>query len=1006
MLGHAKIILTFLLWYVIIELYENTYGKGKSNMKKIFPLFFLLIISALMLFSCTDDTECTHSWQAATCTSPETCELCGEVRGTPTEHDIVKQSVIAPTCTENGYTLYGCSACDFTVRGDHTYKTGHSFGAWVTNDSINLCDRERVSTRVCLSCGLEEVERTSPSAHKLVHHDGMKPTCTEPGYKDYDTCSKCDYTTFEAVPAAHNYLPTVLAPTCTEEGYTTYSCDGCGDSYRQDLQDPTGHTMGAWYQESDATTTSDGEMRSSCLNCSYFETKGLTVVATGNFGAGSTATDSVIYTLYDNGTLKISGSGATYNCGWNGANQPFISYRDQITKVVIGEGITENSGGDFANLSSLTAVEFPTTFKKINTNAFMDSFKSGIDTVTVPESVTYVGCFIFGPFSTGNAVFTNVIFENPDTVFYTNPSNTANELKIFNGGKFNSSITLYSYGASNNVSAYAAKIGAEYVDLNSRIAGSVDNLSYEYFEGTLTLSAKSGAESATLPTTSPWLNYVERELITSIVVGEGITEIPESYFKDYTALTSVTLSDTVDVIRTGAFSTSALNSTPLSVQFPSGVSTVEAPVFGNRTAVTVSAFSGSAADEYEEQGVTVNILRVFRLLLLGNSLSLDAADNSGGGTSSMLYDIIKSMLGENSYVEIGTLYSGARTAAWHATMARDEVASYQFSVISDDTDGVWSVISNSCTSLFGLSYSDWDAVTIQPYGNETLTGVDDTTTGIKDSYKDDCFLELSASLPFLLDYIHEKSPNSEVYYYLTWASNTSASLNAGQSAYTTMIDVAITAAALEGDSGSFSGIIPVGTAIQNARSTYLSLLNYTASSADTQKNLQRDNVHLSLSVGRYIAALTFAEFLVPDGLRVDGYELPAMDASAAVGELPKGYNTVCRLAVIEAVKSADKSGSAKYKPTTIYGYETDPAAKHADAIRGMSFAGLKAIDLSSLIAAITEIASDGAPSGTVISVAIGQTPSFGADPKSFTATVTVSYGYTTTTVTVSGTVST
>ena len=148
MLGHAKIILTFLLWYVIIELYENTYGKGKSNMKKIFPLFFLLIISALMLFSCTDDTECTHSWQAATCTSPETCELCGEVRGTPTEHDIVKQSVIAPTCTENGYTLYGCSACDFTVRGDHTYKTGHSFGAWVTNDSINLCDRERVSTRV------------------------------------------------------------------------------------------------------------------------------------------------------------------------------------------------------------------------------------------------------------------------------------------------------------------------------------------------------------------------------------------------------------------------------------------------------------------------------------------------------------------------------------------------------------------------------------------------------------------------------------------------------------------------------------------------------------------------------------------------------------------------------------------------------------------------------------------------------------------------------------------
>ena len=969
------------------------------------PLLLLLILCAvLLLASCgADNEECAHSWQSATCTEAAACELCGIRQGEPLGHTLVKGTVHAPTCTEGGYTEYSCSACGFTAIDDEISELGHSFGEWVNNDDIKLCDKVSVLTRACSACGTTEVESSEPASHKLVSHEGKSATCTEDGYEEYYTCENCDYTTFEVIPKGHNYVDSVLPPTCLDGGYTTHTCSLCGDSYNDGLEDATGHTMGAWYEASDATTTHDGEMRSSCLNCSHYETKGLTVLTTGNFGKSTTATPtaSVTYTLYENGTLKIKGTGATFGCGWNGANQPFKEYRDRITKLVIGEGITENTGGDFANLQNLTSVEFPTTFTKINTNAFMDSFKKGVTSITIPKEVTYLGCFIFGYYATDNAKFTDIIIENPDIIFYTNPSNTKNELCVFNRGDHNSEITLYSYGASNNVSAYAQKIGAAYVDLDAEITGTAGDISYRFFEGELTVSAVGTA--AALPSDAPWLQFIDKNEVRTITVGEGIADIPADYFTDYTSLEKVVLSEGVSSVSDRAFAVSTTSTAPLTVYLSEGITALGEDIFKNRSGVTVHAFAGTSAEDYEEDGVTVLLQKVFRLLLLGNSLSLDAADNSGGGTESDLYNIIKAMLGENSYVEIGTLYSGARTAAWHATMARDEAAAYQFSVISDDTDGKWSVISTSCTSKFGLTYADWDVVTVQPYGNETLTGVDDTTTGISNSYKDEAFLPLSVSLPFLLDYVAEYSENSSIYYYLTWGSSTSASMNTGAAKYSSMVDVAITAAAYKGENASFSGIIPVGTAVQNARTTYLGLLNCDDAN-DTQKNLQRDNVHLSLHVGRYIAALTFAEVLVPETMRAADYELPGVSDSDAVGELPVGYTEIARRAVSAAVASISADGSQKYRPTGIPGYETDPSALFATAISAMSFDGLKASDEAALIAAIKAAASQGAPEGTVIDVVVDSVPNFSAASATFSATVTVRYGYMTVSVQISGTV--
>lgn len=46
---------------------------------------------------------------------------------------------------------------------------------------------------------------TNPNNHALVHHEAKAPTCTAVGWEAYDTCSRCTYTTYREIPAAHTY---------------------------------------------------------------------------------------------------------------------------------------------------------------------------------------------------------------------------------------------------------------------------------------------------------------------------------------------------------------------------------------------------------------------------------------------------------------------------------------------------------------------------------------------------------------------------------------------------------------------------------------------------------------------------------------------------------------------------------------------------------------------------------------------------------------------------------
>ena len=171
------------------------------------------------------------------------------------------------TCPGGTYTLVDknatqhkvhCDLCDTDFWEDHSSTTAAT------------CTKKAV----CDFCGTEFGELAS---HDLVHHDGKAPTCTEAGWKEYYTCNNCDYTTYEELPAAHDYTEKVVEPTCTKDGYTLHTCKNCDDSYKDKPTKKLLHWFGEWTSNGNgthsATCRREGCKHVSKANCAAIEFK-------------------------------------------------------------------------------------------------------------------------------------------------------------------------------------------------------------------------------------------------------------------------------------------------------------------------------------------------------------------------------------------------------------------------------------------------------------------------------------------------------------------------------------------------------------------------------------------------------------------------------------------------------------------------------------------------------------------------------------------------------------
>lgn len=288
--------------------------------------------------NCHKDGNITHlqvhsgGTQGPTCTEGKICKKCGaeygilghdwdrwtpKYDGTNTHTRRCKRSNC--DAEETGSCSGGYATCDSlgmcnTCGG--SYYGGHAWGEWSsagngthTRSCTNYCREVDTANctggtatcsakAVCEVCGgeygekdsnnhdLEQHEAKAPTCtekgwnayetcsrcnhttytelpalnHDLEQHAAKAPTCTEKGWDAYETCSRCDYTTYAELPALnHDYQAVTVAPTCEADGYTVFTCSRCKDSYTADPTDQLGHQFGAW------SPNGTGSQSASCL---------------------------------------------------------------------------------------------------------------------------------------------------------------------------------------------------------------------------------------------------------------------------------------------------------------------------------------------------------------------------------------------------------------------------------------------------------------------------------------------------------------------------------------------------------------------------------------------------------------------------------------------------------------------------------------------------------------------------------------------------------------------
>ena len=104
-----------------------------------------------------------------------------------------------------------------------------------------------------------------------------------------------------------------------------------------------------------------------------------------------------------NGTLTITGTGAMPNYDQSGYTAaPWRNYLNDITNIVIGNGVTSIGRNAFRRCSSLISVTIPSSVTSIGEYAFVEC--SSLPSVTVPNSVTSIGGWALGRCSSLTAI--------------------------------------------------------------------------------------------------------------------------------------------------------------------------------------------------------------------------------------------------------------------------------------------------------------------------------------------------------------------------------------------------------------------------------------------------------------------------------------------------------------------------------------------------------------------------------------------------------------------------
>lgn len=219
-------------------------------------------------------------------------------------------------------------------------------------------------------------------------------------------------------------------------------------------------------------------------------------------------------------------------------------------------------------------------------------------------------------------------------------------------------------------------------------------------------------------------------------------------------------------------------------------------------------------------------IKSLKVLAIGNSFSVDAMEH--------LYAVAEAE--GVSEIVLGNLYIAGCPLDKHAANSASGEAVYKY---YKNTMGQWALTPQNVSLLQGLQDEPWDIITMQQSS---------PNSGLTDTYQP--YLEQ------LVSFVNENktNPDAKLYWHMTWAYQSDSTQVAfaryANDQHTMYLGIVNALQKEVEPSNAFEKILPVGTAIQNARTSYMG------------DKLTRDGFHLS-NMGRVIAAYTW--YAVIDG---------------------------------------------------------------------------------------------------------------------------------------------